>query len=33
MRNPNLLLHDRATFKLRFVRKTGENRGRREFPK
>jgi hypothetical protein len=33
MRNPNILIHDRATFKLRFVRKAGESRGSLEFPK
>jgi hypothetical protein len=32
MRNPNIIVHDRATFKLRFVRRAGESRDRLEFP-
>jgi hypothetical protein len=32
MRNANILLHDRNTFKLRFVRRAGESRDRLEFP-
>jgi hypothetical protein len=32
MRNANIVLHDRATHKLRFVRKAGESRDRLEFP-
>jgi len=32
MRNGNILVHDRATFKLRFLRRAGESRDRLEFP-
>ena len=32
MRNANILIQDRATFKLRIVRKVGESRDRLEFP-
>ena len=32
MRNANILLHDRNTFKLRFLRRAGESRDRLEFP-
>ena len=33
MRNANIVMHDRSTFKLRFLRKVGESRGSLEFPK
>jgi hypothetical protein len=32
MRNANILVHDRSTLKLRFVRRAGESRDRLEFP-
>jgi hypothetical protein len=32
MRNANILIHDRNTLKLRFVRKAGDSRDRLEFP-
>jgi hypothetical protein len=33
MRNPNILIHDRTSFKLRFARKAGDSRDRLEFPR
>jgi hypothetical protein len=32
MRNGNILLHDRNSFKLRFIKKAGDSRDRLEFP-
>jgi len=32
MRNKNILLHDRSTYKLRFLRRAGDSRDRLEFP-
>lgn len=32
MRNANILIQDRATFQLRFIRKAGQSRDRLEFP-
>jgi hypothetical protein len=33
MRNSNILIHDRTSFKLRFARKAGDSRDRLEFPR
>jgi hypothetical protein len=33
MRNPNILVHDRATFQLAAIRKAGDSPDRLEFPR
>jgi hypothetical protein len=33
MRNPNILVHDRKSFKLMIVRSAGETKGKIEFPR